>query len=79
MIEMRSPFHGSDAFISCVTYTAVVRTDLSSAMAGLLGLGGSLEGITGCRRACWCTKTWLVLSLAGRKLCQLWIGVEGEK
>jgi hypothetical protein len=79
MLEMRSPFHGSDAFISHVTYTAVVRTDLSSAMVGLLGLGGSLDGITGCRKACWCTKTWLVLSLAGRKLCQLWIGVEEEK
>jgi hypothetical protein len=79
MLEMRSPFHESDAFISHVTYTAVVCTDLSSAMVGLLGLGGSLDGITGCRKACWCTKTWLVLSLAGRKLCQLWIGVEEEK
>ena len=79
MTERRSPFHGSYAFISYVTYTTVVRTDLRSAMVGLLGLGGSLDGITGCRKACWCTKTWLLLSLAGRKLCQLWIGVEEEK
>jgi hypothetical protein len=62
MIERRSPFHGSVAFISYVTSTAVVRTDLSSAMVGPLGLGGSLDGITGCRKACWCTKTWLVFS-----------------
>jgi hypothetical protein len=65
MKERRSPFHESDVFISYVTYAAVVRKDLSSAMVGLLGLGGSLDGITGCRKACCCTKTWLVLSLAG--------------